>query len=355
MQNNESVSVTAIVPCRNEIRHIRAFLDSVMRQELTGIDLEIVVADGMSGDGTREVLEEYERNCPALRVIDNPKRIVSTGLNAAIRQARGEIIVRMDAHTEYAPDYIRTCVQVLDESRAGNVGGPALTRAKGYLAEAIARGFHSKFVSGGARFHDPRYEGYVDTVTYGCWRKSTLLRLGLFDERLYRSQDDELNIRIRSAGGKIWQSPRIKSWYWPRATLAALFRQYFQYGFWKVAVIRKHRKPASWRNLVPGACLLLALVLLGGMACAWMAGSAYWQSGFLKILVSLAGLYFAVSIVAALHAGWRGGWRIVPVLPVVFATYHLSYALGFLLAIAFRPAAWDRPTYLRRILTAITR
>jgi succinoglycan biosynthesis protein ExoA len=110
MQSKENVSVTVIVPCRNEIRHIRAFLDSVIRQDTTEIDLEIVVADGMSGDGTREILEEYERECPALRVIDNPKRIVSTGLNAAIRQARGEIIVRMDAHTEYAPDYIRTCV-----------------------------------------------------------------------------------------------------------------------------------------------------------------------------------------------------------------------------------------------------
>ena len=188
-KSKENVSVTVIVPCRNEIRHIRDFLDSVIRQDTTGIDLEIVVADGMSGDGTREILEEYERECPTLRVIDNPKRIVSTGLNAAIRQARGEIIVRMDAHTEYAPDYIRTCVQVMNETNAENVGGPALTRAEGYLAQAIARGFHSKFVSGGARFHDARYEGYVDTVTYGCWRKSTLLRMGLFDERLYRSQD----------------------------------------------------------------------------------------------------------------------------------------------------------------------
>lgn len=355
MQSDEGTSVTAIIPCRNEIRHIRAFLDSVIQQDTTGIDLEILVADGMSGDGTREILEGYEREWPALRVIDNPREIVSTGLNAAIRQARGEIIVRMDAHTEYAADYIRTCVQVLNETNAENVGGPALTRSEGYMARAIAQAFHSKFVSGGARFHDARYEGYVDTVTYGCWKKSTLLRMGLFDERLYRSQDSDLNLRIRSAGGKIWQSPRIASWYWPRGTFAALFRQYFQYGFWKVAVIRKHRKPASWRNLVPAVSLLFGITLLLGILCARLAGSGWWESQFLGILGSIAGLYFAVSIGAALLEGSRSGWRFVPVLPVVCATYHLSYALGFLLALAYRPLAWDRPSYLRKILTAITR
>ena len=355
MLTKENVSVTVIVPCRNEIRRIRDFLDSAIQQDTAGIDLEIVVADGMSGDGTREILEEYEREFPALRVIDNPQGIVSTGLNAAIRQARGEIIVRMDAHTEYASDYIRTCVQVLKETNAENVGGPALTRAEGYVAQAIASGFHSKFVSGGARFHDALYEGSVDTVTYGCWSKSTLFRVGLFDEQLYRSQDDELNVRIRAAGGKIWQSPRITSWYWPRATLDALFRQYFQYGFWKVAVIRKHRRPASWRNLAPPASLLLGVFLLLGALCAWLSGSGWWESEFLRIFVSLAALYSVISLGAAFTVGRRGGWRYIPVLPLVFATYQLSYGLGFLLALTFRPVTWDRPSCLRKILTAITR
>jgi succinoglycan biosynthesis protein ExoA len=355
MPDETNVSVTVIVPCRNEVRHIRAFLDSVIRQDTPGIDLEIVVADGMSSDGTREILEEYEREHPALRVIDNPKEIVSTGLNAAIRRARGEIIMRMDAHTEYAPDYIRTCVQVMRETNAENVGGPALTRAEGYVAQAIARGFHSKFVSGGAKFHDARYEGPVDTVTYGCWRKSTLLRVGLFDEQLYRSQDSELNLRIRHSGGRIWQSPRIISWYWPRATLGALFGQYFQYGFWKVVVMRKHRKLMSWRKLAPPASLLTGIALLLGILCAWSVGSAWWTSEFLKISISLAALYFVVSLGAAFLASRPGGSRFFVVLPLVFATYHLSYALGFLLALTFQPVTWERPSYLRKILTAITR
>ena len=179
--------------------------------------------------------------------------------------------------------------------------------------------------------------------------------MGLFDERLYRGQDAELNLRIRCSGGKIGQSPGIKSWYWPRPTLAALFRQYFQYGFWKVAVIRKHRKPASWRNLAPAASLLFALALLAGVLGAWLAGANRWELEFLNILISFAGLYVTVSIGAAVIEGWCTGWRFIFVLPLVFATYHLSYALGFSLALAYRPPGWDRPSYLRKLLTAITR
>lgn len=262
MQQSQAVHVSVVVPCRNEIRHIRAFLDSVLRQELGQIEMEVLIADGMSDDETRLVLGEFEKRFAALRVLDNPEQIVSTGLNRAIREARGEIIIRMDAHTIYAPDYVRSCIEVLNETSADNVGGPALTRADGYVAQAIAHAFHTPFASGGAKFRDPRYEGPVDTVTYGCWRKSTLERIGTFDEKQVRSEDHELNFRIVSSGGTVWQSPRIISWYRPRATLSGLFGQYFQYGFWKVAIIRKHRGFASWRNLVPCSCLLVGAVLL---------------------------------------------------------------------------------------------
>ena len=208
MPQSQTIHVSVVVPCRNEIRHIRAFLDSVLRQELGRIEMEVLIADGMSDDGTRLVLDEFERRFAAIRVLDNPEKIVSTALNRAIREARGEIIIRMDAHTTYAPDYVRSCVEVLHETNADNVGGPALTRADGYIAQAIALAFHTPFASGGAKFRDPRYEGPVDTVTYGCWRKSTLERIGLFDEKLVRGQDYELNVRILSCGGTVWQSPK---------------------------------------------------------------------------------------------------------------------------------------------------
>src|ERR1041384_7834240 len=192
--------------------------------------MEIVAADGMSTDSTRKYLEQMAQRHPHLRVLSNPGRIVSTGLNAAIRAARGEIIVRMDAHTRYAPDYVRQCLAVLKETGADNVGGPMQTRADTFLEEAIRAVFHCPWAVGGASSHMPTYEGWVDTVIYGCWNKSVFDRVGLFDEELVRNQDDEHNLRLARSGGKIYQSPRIRSWYQVRGSLPALFRQHMQYG-----------------------------------------------------------------------------------------------------------------------------
>lgn len=351
----QPIRVSVVVAVRNEIRHIRAFLNSLVRQEVDGMEMEVVVTDGRSQDGTLQVLNEFEKRFTWLRVLDNPGRIVSTGLNRAIREARGEIIIRMDAHTTYAPDYVRSCVEVLEETRADNVGGPALTRAEGYVAAAIALGFHAPFASGGAKFRDARYTGPVDTVVYGCWRKATLERIGLFDETLVRGQDYELNARLLSLGGTMWQSPKIVYWYHPRTTLWGLFRQYFQYGFWKAAVVRKRGRPDSWRNLVPGVCLLAGIVLGFCAAAANAGGSSWWRNIFLTDLFSLVALYAIVSFAQAFSIAKRHGWRFFPFLPVVFATYHLSYALGFALALVYRPAKGDRSNPIQKVLTAITR
>jgi succinoglycan biosynthesis protein ExoA len=355
MPESQSFSVSVIVPCRNEIRHIRVFLDSVLQQELGEIEMEVLIADGMSQDGTRQVLDQYEKQFPAFRVLDNPGQIVSTGLNRAIREAKGEIIIRMDAHTTYAPDYVRSCVEVLHDTNADNVGGPPLTRADGYIAQAIALGFHTPFASGGAKFRDPSYEGPVDLVTFGCWRKSTLERVGLFDETLVRGQDCDLNARLLSCGGTLWQSPKITFWYRPRASLSALFWQYFQYGFWKVAVVRKHGRLASWRNPVPGSCLLAGAGLLLCAAAASLGGLVWWRNIFLADLFTLVALYFIGSFATAFSVARREGWAFFPCLPLVFAVYHLSYALGFVLALLYRPTVVNRLSPIRKVLTDITR
>ncbi len=355
MPQNQAIHVSVIVPCRNEIRYIRAFLDSVHRQELGRIEMEVLIADGMSEDGTRLVLREFERKFADIRVLDNPEKIAPTGLNRMIREARGEIIIRMDVHTTYARDYVRSCVEVLNETNADNVGGPALTRADGYIARAIALAFHTPFATGGAKFRNPRYEGLVSTVPYGCWRKSTLERVGLFDEELVRGQDDELNFRIVSSGGTVWQSPRIISWYRPRTSMSALFWQYFQNGYWKVRVLRKHGRPASWRNLVPGSCLLAGAILLLCAAAASLGGLTWWRDIFLADCFTLAALYFIASFATAFSVAKRQGWAFFPCLPIVFVVYHFSYSLGFVLALFYRPAILDGPNPIRKVLTAITR
>jgi len=322
------VRVSIVVACRNEKRNIRELLESIFAQDLKE-PWEVIIADGMSDDGTRQILEEYSSRYSSLTVIDNPRRIVSAGLNLAIRRARGEMIIRMDGHTEYAPDYCRWCVETLENTGADNVGGPARTRSTGVVGRAVAAAFHSRFSTGGAKFHDVGYRGWVDTVPYGCWRKSFLERIGLFDEALVRNQDDELNLRLRRAGGRIWQDPLIMSWYSPRSDLSKLFHQYFQYGFWKVAVIRKHRLPSSWRHLVPVLWLISNFVLLGAMGIFKMMNSEERFATAGIVWITLAGLYLLATVVASISAAARSDWVILAYLPAVFATFHCSYGLGF--------------------------
>jgi len=328
MLKERFVRVSIVVACRNERPAIHDLLDSILSQDL-GEPWEAIIADGMSDDGTREILDDYSTRHSCVRVVDNPGRIVSTGLNAAIRAAHGELIIRMDGHTQYASDYCRTCLEVMERTGADNVGGPARTRANNILGGAVSAAFHSRFSTGGAKFHDVNHRGWVDTVPYGCWRKSVLERLGLFDEALVRNQDDELNFRLRRTGGKIWQDPAIVSWYSPRSDLSKLFYQYFQYGFWKVAVIRKHGLPASWRHLVPVVWLLLNCALLVAMVITKAVHSQQVFTDAAVLWLTMIGLYSGASIAAAICAAGRCQWRIIAYLPAVFATYHLSYGLGF--------------------------
>jgi hypothetical protein len=254
-------------------------------------------------------------------MVDNPEGIVSTGLNRAIRQAQGKIIIRMDGHTTYARDYVRRCVEVLSETHADNVGGPWVARGEGIIGRAIAAAFGSGFAAGGARSHDCQYQGIVDSVYLGCWRRELFERVGFFDETLVRNQDDEFNLRIIRQGGTVWQSPRIKSVYSSRSSLRGLFKQYLQYGYWKVRVLQKHKIPASVRHLVPAA-FLIALAGLPVMAL-WFEVVWWFWGGLLS-------LYMTLLLLASIVTASRQGSELLLYLPLVFACFHIGYGLGFL-------------------------
>lgn len=326
MPASAELVLSIVVPCRNEKDQIETAIQSILTQESPLGEFEVIVADGMSDDGTRIVLSKLAKENPCLRIIDNPGLSVSTGLNAAIREARGSIIMRMDAHTRYARDYVRNCLEVLKKTGADNVGGPWVARGMGVIGNAIASAFQSPFSFGGTRGHNPDYEGTVETVYLGCWPRTVFDRIGLFDEELVRNQDDEFNLRLIRSGGKIWQSPAIKSWYIPRGSLSALFRQYMQYGYWKVRVIQKHRLPASVRHLIPG-CFVLSFILLFVASFKSSLASQSW--------IALASAYSACNITASCLTAARHGWKLLPVLPAVFACYHFAYGYGFL------RGAWD--------------
>ena len=313
--------ISIILPCRNENRNIELCVRSILGQDSPLGGFEVIVADGMSNDGTREILQLLAVNDERLRIIDNPGCIVSTGLNAAIAAAGGTVIIRMDAHTEYASDYIKQCVAVLQETEAANVGGPWVAKGNGLIGQTIAAAFQSPFVVGGARAHNPGYEGVVDTVYLGCWPRETFDRIGLFDEELVRNQDDEFNLRLTRNSGKIWQSPRIKSWYQPRESLMALFKQYMQYGYWKVRVIQKHKIPGSVRQLIPGAFVFL-LIILPLFSLLWTYAIVAWAG--------LIVIYAVSSLAASLLIAYRHGYRIFPLLPFVIFLYHFGYGYGFL-------------------------
>jgi succinoglycan biosynthesis protein ExoA len=319
-------AVSVVVPCHNEKGHIVAALQSILAQEPPPGGFEVIVADGMSDDGTRSIVCGLAKETPRLRIVDNPSRIVSTGLNAAIREARGSVIIRMDAHTKYAPDYVRSCLEVLQATGADNVGGPWIARAEGLTGRAIAAAFQSPFAVGNRSGHNPNYEGIVDTVYLGCWPRHVFDRVGLFDQELVRNQDDEFNLRLTRAGGTIWQSPRIRSWYTPRSSLIALFRQYLQYGYWKVRVIQKHKLPASLRHLIPSVFVLslgfLALAALWSRLAGW-----FWLASI--------GMYLTCVLLASVQTAAHAGWTLLPLLPLVLACYHFGYGFGFLRGI------WD--------------
>jgi glycosyltransferase involved in cell wall biosynthesis len=314
--------VSVIVPCRNEAAHIDAFVASVLAQWLPpGWTLEVIVADGASDDGTRERLADWADGEPRLHVVDNPARIASAALNRALAVAKGGIVVRMDVHTVYAEDYIGACIAALQRSGATCVGGAWRPVGTAGRQRAIARAFGSRFASGGAASRREAYEGDVDTVYLGAWRRSELKRLGGFDEALVRNQDDELALRIVRGGGRVWQSAAIRSWYTPRASFSALFRQFWQYGYWKVAVIRKHRLPASWRQLAPFG--FLATVVLGALA-GW-----FWPPAWVALGAAIAVYAGVAAISAALIARpWREPrqWAGIAWASVVM---HQAYGLGF--------------------------
>lgn len=309
--------LSVIVPCRNERAHIDAFLDALAAQRLPeGWSVEWLVADGGSDDGTGERLDARAQADARLVRVDNPRRIVSTGLNACLARARGEVIARLDVHTTYADDYLAQCLATLLRTGADNVGGPWVALGAAPTQRAIAAAFQSRWVVGGARSRDTAYEGCCETVYLGCWPRATFDRFGPFDEALVRNQDDEHNLRIVRGGGRVWQSATIRSVYRPRASLAQLFAQQRQYGYWRPFVLRKLGAPASWRQLVPAAFVAaLAAALL-----AWP-----WGATPLAALLGAYGLYLlAVSLAIAASTGFGVAWR----LPVVIAAYQLGYGLG---------------------------
>lgn len=315
--------VSVVIPMRNEQRFIERCLEALVTQDYPTDYLEVLIVDGMSTDRSAELAGRFVSICSNFQLLRNPQKITPAAFNIGIRHAGGNIIAIVSAHAVLAPNYLSCCVSALKATGADNVGGPMNAVSDTYMGKAIALATSSPFGVGSARFHYADKPMWVDTVYMGAYRREVFDRIGLFDEELVRNQDDELNFRLLRAGGKIWLDPEIRSTYYSRSGLRGLWKQYFEYGFWKVRVIQKHGRPASLRHLVP-ALFVLALILSALVSVATL--SPWWS---IAVLVP----YLSAAIATAVTIAARNGWQVLPVLPFAFATMHLAYGGGFIVGL----------------------
>jgi succinoglycan biosynthesis protein ExoA len=317
--------VSVIIPCRNEAGFLGACLNSVFASDYPRDRMEVIAADGLSTDGSRELLSAYARTY-ALRVVDNPAGITPAALNRAIEAARGTVIVRVDAHAAIAPDYISRAVEHLERSNADNVGGPMRTvaRDRGPFARAIGIVLAHPFGVGNSHFRTANDDGearWVDTVFGGCWRREVFDRVGMFNERLARGQDMEFNLRLRRAGGRILLAPDVRSTYFARATFGSFLRHNWTNGVWAML-------PFGYSDVVPVKLRHLApLAFTAALAVAALLALA----GFLWPLALVAGPYAVTNFAVSGLLAWRERRvRLLALLPIAFASLHLAYGAGSL-------------------------
>lgn len=336
--------VSIIIPCRNEAGYIRQVLENIVSQDYPEDRIEVIIADGMSDDGTRGILDEFCAQYSFIRYIDNPAKVVPHGLNAAIRVSAGEVIIRMDAHAVYPLNYITVLVDGLNRYNADNTGGSWITEPgnSSRMAKAIAQATSHLFGIGNARYRlGASRPVEVDTVPFGCYRRSVFDKIGFFDEDLIRNQDDEFNARLRNSGRKIMLIPSVQIRYFARNTLRKMIRMFYQYGLFKPLVNRKTGKPATWRQFFPP--LLLAGCISGAILACF--------STLALIIVLALGIMYLISIlffsvVIALRSGMALFFPLILVFPSIHFSYGAGYWVGIFRFLIFR----TKPGKLSKVL-----
>jgi succinoglycan biosynthesis protein ExoA len=321
--------VSVIVPCYNEHATIGMLLDALYEQTYPRQEIEVIIADGLSTDGTRQVIEAYQLAHPHLKivVVDNQRRNIPAGLNQAIQTSSGEYIIRLDAHSMPYPDYIERCVTALQAKLGNNVGGvweikPA---GDGWMSKAIAVAASHPLAVGDAYY---RYTGtakLVDTVPFGAFRRSLIDEIGLFDESLLTNEDYEFNVRVRQANGRVWLDPAIRSLYFARPNLVALLRQYWRYGYWKGRMLRRYPHTLRWRQALPPLFVisLISLFLLG-----------FWLPIAHTLLLIELGVYVATLLIVATFLAFKQkDFLHILGIPLAIGSMHLSWGTALIVSL----------------------
>jgi succinoglycan biosynthesis protein ExoA len=313
--------VTIAMPAFNEEHYIEACIASVQAQDYPADRIEILVADGRSTDRTREIIERLTAADPRIRLVDNPERLQAAGLNRVVREARGDVIVRMDVHCEYAPTYVRRCVETLERTGADNVGGAQRARARTFFQKALCAALESPLGVGGARYRSADQEGYVDTVFLGAFRRRVFETVGLYDPNAITNEDAELNQRLIATGGKVYLSPEIEVHYYPRDSFTALAKQYYKYGRGRARTLLKLGRFLGLRPMVP------FFMVVGGAALILLP--PLWP-----IAPAAAAAYLLATGAEAVRVGRRAGAAAIPVVWGILPVLHVSHGVGFAAGLA---------------------
>lgn len=309
------------MPVRNEAGHIRRSLEAVLNQDYPSDLIEVLVADGMSTDGTADVVREIQDRNRNVFLLTNPSLVAPSALNIATKAATGEILVRVDGHCEIARDYISNCIRHLLDGGVEGVGGSIQTVGETPTAQTIALAMSSAFGVGNSAFRTTQGRTMpADTIPFPAYPRRVIEKAGPYDETMVRNQDDEYNYRIRKMGGRLLLAADVRSRYYSRAGLRSLWRQYFGYGFWKARVLKKHPRQMSIRQFVPGALVLCIIV---GLVLSPFSRRAR------TLLIGTLLAYAGASGCASVRIASREGWSHLPRLPLAFGAIHLSYGAGF--------------------------
>ncbi len=329
MSCKEKPMVSAIMRCRNEARSIEKALMTVLKGDYPADRMELLVVDGMSTDGTREIVQKIAAEDSRIKLLDNPAKILPSATNIGIKAAQGEYIVALDAHLTYSRNYITKCIETIQRTRADNVGGywTTLPGADTSVAKAIAAALSSKFGIGNSTFRLSGLEQEVDTVPFGTYRKDLFDKIGLYDERLVRNQDIELNSRIRKAGGHIVISPEIKLNYYSRATYSGLKQQAFNNGLWGPYVVWLTGGGLYLRHFMP-VFFVLGLI-------TFTIGAFFWRP-VKWVLLSYILLYVSTALVFSIKVAQHKKAHAILIL-WSYIVLHVSYGFGSLWAIITIP------------------
>lgn len=316
------MKISVICPVYNEEKYIAGCIESLMKQDFSWEESEILLVDGLSRDKTRQIISEYTERYPFIKLLDNPRKITPVSLNIAIRAAKNDIIFRIDAHTTYPPSYFSVLSKQLILLKADNVGGicRTLPGGTGVVPESIAKVMSSIFGMGNSYFRiGAKKTMEVDTVPFGCFRREVFERIGLFDEELIRNQDDEFNGRIKKNGGKIFLIPEVVIDYFARDNITKLSKMFYQYGLFKPLVNRKLGASATVRQFFP---LLFVLLLMSTVVFFTF------RLPFYEVLLGGIGFYILLAISFAIIEG--DSIHQAFLMPILYFVLHSSYGWGYL-------------------------